>query len=660
MHRLPVALLVLLLAQPALAARVTRGPFLQMGSDTAITIVWRTDVPTTAKVTFETAGAASKVVESTTEATQHELRITGLTPSTRYTYRVGTTTETLAGDDERHFFVTAPPTGTRTRFRAWVVGDSGTGSTAQTAVRDAMVRDVGADRPDIYLHLGDMAYQDGTEEQFQMNFFDVYQPVLRNTVVWPTIGNHETKSSDSPTQSGPYYDAYVLPTKGEAGGLPSGTEAWYSFDYANVHFVVLDSDDSPTAVDGPMLTWLAEDLASTRQDWIIAFMHHPPYSKGSHDSDKEGKLIVMREKVLPILEGAGVDLVLAGHSHIYERSYLIDGAYETPSLPGLHILDSGDGYTLGDGPYTKRAKTAHDGTVYVVAGHGGANISGPGNHPLMFTTEKTHGSSLLDIDGDRLTLTNITHEGKRTDTFTLMKAQSLVLGSPNGGEQLKAGATHPIRWASKGERATVNIDYSLDGGATWKAAANAVANTGAWDWTVPQATSTTTLVRITDAGAPDVSDMSDASFTVYEGAAPPQRPNQPPELVDLGTYEGPAGTMISLQLRGFDPDGDPLTWSVDELPSGATITGNFFFWIPTLAQAGVWEIDFVADDGRGGVTKTTWTARLADEDGVVPEPEKPDVTPPAETTSGCGCDAGGAAGLLALVTLLGVARRRRV
>lgn len=656
--RLSVVLLVLLVAQTALAARITRGPYLQMGSETAVTIVWRTDVPTTGKVTYETAGSAAATVESTKEATQHELRITGLKPATRYTYRVGTASETLAGGDERHFFVTSPPVGSRTRFRAWVVGDSGTGSATQAAVRDAMVRDVGADRPDIYLHLGDMAYQEGTEEQFQMNFFDVYQPVLRNTVVWPTIGNHEAKSSDSPTQSGPYYDAYVLPTKGEAGGLPSGTEAWYSFDYANVHFVVLDSDDSPTELDGPMLTWLAEDLAATHQDWIIAFMHHPPYSKGSHDSDREGKLTVMRERVLPILEGAGVDLVLAGHSHIYERSYLIDGAYETPSLPGLHILDSGDGRPLGDGPYTKRPKTANDGTVYVVAGHGGANISGPGNHPLMFTTEKTHGSSLLDIDGDRLTLTNITHEGKRTDTFTLMKAQSLVIGSPNGGEQLAAGTTHPIRWASKGERPTVNIDYSLDGGATWKAAANAVANTGSWDWTVPEATSTTTLVRVIDAGAPDVSDVSDASFTVYQGATPPQRPNSPPELVDLGTYEGPAGTMLTLQLRGFDPDGDPLTWSVEELPEGASLTGTFFFWIPRLTQAGVWDLTFVADDGRGGVTKTVWTARLADEDGVVPEPEAPAPEAPPEKTSGCGC-AGSGAGLLAAVALAGLSGRRR-
>ncbi len=74
-----------------------------------------------------------------------------------------------------------------------------------------------------------------------------------------------------------------------------------------------------------MLTWLELDLASTSQDWIIANWHHPPYSKGSHDSDVDSEQVAMRENALPVLESHGVDLVLTGHSHAYERSMLIDG-----------------------------------------------------------------------------------------------------------------------------------------------------------------------------------------------------------------------------------------------------------------------------------------------------------------------------------------------
>ncbi len=64
-----------------------------------------------------------------------------------------------------------------------------------------------------------------------------------------------------------------------------------------------------------MCNWLRADLAATAQEWIIAYWHHPPYTKGSHDSDAEGDLVEVRENIVPILEDFGVDLVLCGHSH---------------------------------------------------------------------------------------------------------------------------------------------------------------------------------------------------------------------------------------------------------------------------------------------------------------------------------------------------------
>jgi hypothetical protein len=123
--------------------------------------------------------------------------------------------------------------------------------------------------------------------------------------------------------------------------VASGTEHYYSFDYGNIHFVCLDSNSSVLTVDnpatpsvnedGPMATWLRLDLASTTATWIIAFWHHPPYSKGSHDSDTSSQLVSMRTNFNPILENGGVDLVFLGHSHNYERSVLLDGHYGTSS-----------------------------------------------------------------------------------------------------------------------------------------------------------------------------------------------------------------------------------------------------------------------------------------------------------------------------------------
>ncbi len=130
----------------------------------------------------------------------------------------------------------------------------------------------------------------------------------------------------------------------------------------------------------------------------------------------------MREDVLPILEAAGVDLVLSGHSHIYERSFLVDGAYDTPTTALGHIVDSGDGRVSGDGPYLKSSGLqANDGAVYVVAGHGGRSLGGSANHPLMFFSELEYGSCLFSVDRNVLSLRNVRDDGVVSDRFTMVK-----------------------------------------------------------------------------------------------------------------------------------------------------------------------------------------------------------------------------------------------
>ncbi|MBA2664216.1 MAG: metallophosphoesterase family protein [Bradymonadaceae bacterium] len=504
-----VALCTVLVASSAAAQQLTRGPYLQVGTPSSMTVVWRTDVSSAGVVRYGTAAdALNSTANATAVGTQHEVRITGLAPSTRYFYSVGTATTRLAGADADHYFVTAPTTGSRTRFRAWVVGDSGNGSSAQRRVRDAMLAEVGQDLPDIYLHMGDMAYTDGTDQQFQLYFFDIYQQVLRNTVSWATLGNHEGHSSSSSTQSGPYYDAYVLPKSAEAGGMSSGTEAYYSFDYANVHFVVLDSYDSPRGVGGAMLNWLQADLGATDQEWIIAFWHHPPYTKGSHNSDTESALRQMRENALPILEAAGVDMVLAGHSHIYERSFLVHGAYATPTVAAGHIVDDGDGKPEGAGAYQKQSG-AQDGAVYVVAGHGGAGLSGTADHPLMYFSEKIHGSCMLEINGSTLTLKNIRHDGVISDNFTLIKGDGVVLTYVRGGEELLVGSEVELRWISSGATNAVRLDYSSDDGTSWRPIAE-LSDVNRYRWLVPSRPVAKARIRVVDIDTPTNFDVSGA------------------------------------------------------------------------------------------------------------------------------------------------------
>ena len=129
----------------------------------------------------------------------------------------------------------------------------------------------------------------------------------------------------------------------------------------------------------------------------------------------------------PVLETGGVDLVLTGHSHIYERSMLIDGAYATPTVAENVVFEDREGNPETDGPYRKSAGIMpNNGDIQVVAGHGGTTIGRKGTLPLMRKTIVEHGSVLVDINGDTLTGTMINKFGEVRDTFALRKRGTVV------------------------------------------------------------------------------------------------------------------------------------------------------------------------------------------------------------------------------------------
>ncbi|MBM4152690.1 MAG: hypothetical protein FJ220_04105, partial [Kiritimatiellaceae bacterium] len=169
--------------------------------------------------------------------------------------------------------------------------------------------------------------------------------------------------------------------------------------------------------------------AATTRRWIIACWHQPPYTKGSHDSDIEEQLIWARENLLPLLEASGVDLVLGGHSHSYERSRFIDGFYATPTLADSGTtIDNGDGQVHGDGAYGKDYG-GHRGAVYAVAGSSGKLSGGPLDHPVMFRSLNQLGSMIISIDGNRLDAKFINHLGVIEDQFRIEKGPLVTLST---------------------------------------------------------------------------------------------------------------------------------------------------------------------------------------------------------------------------------------
>ena len=178
-----------------------------------------------------------------------------------------------------------------------------------------------------------------------------------------------------------------------------------------------------------MLRWLKADLESNKQDWLIAYCHHPPYTKGSHNSDQdrdsEARMTLVREKVLPLLEEHGLDLMLNGHSHAYERSFLLDGFYgrSTNLNVKVHFKSDKDGRKDGTGIYVKatRGPAPHEGTVYVVAGSSGQKSGGRLDHPVSCRSLNVLGSFILDFDGPRLDATFLDDKAVVRDNFTIVK-----------------------------------------------------------------------------------------------------------------------------------------------------------------------------------------------------------------------------------------------
>jgi hypothetical protein len=406
-------------------ADVTRGPYLQVGTPTSIVVRWRTDSATDSRVWFGTnATDLTMIADNVVVAIDHEVAVMNLSPDTKYFYAIGSTATNLAGGDTNHFFVTSPLPGTPKPTRVWVIADSGRGDTNQANVRDAYHDFTGARHTDLWLMLGDNAYDDGLDVEYQTNAFDMYPEMFRKSVLWSTLGNHETAQSTAFHDNYPYFAIFTFPTNGAAGGVASGTEHYYSFDYGNIHFICLDSMTASRATNGAMANWLRADLAATTNTWIVAFMHHPMYSQGAHPSDEEGESIQMRENILPILEANGVDLVLAGHSHNYERSYLLNGHYGgSGSLtPGMK-LNAGSGREDAGGAYIKPIgnRVPNRGAVYVVAGTASKIEPGALNHPAMFHSVNHLGSLVLDIHSNRLDGTFIYDNGETNDYFTIIK-----------------------------------------------------------------------------------------------------------------------------------------------------------------------------------------------------------------------------------------------
>lgn len=462
------------------AAQTTllRGPYLQAATDTSLHIRWRTDLAEAGRVQWSAlAGSLSFSKTEATPVNDHEIVLTGLAANTKYWYSIGNAATVLQGEAD-NYFQTLPVKGSKNRLRIGVIGDCGNNSLNQMAVRDQLQAYLGSAYMNAWLLLGDNAYSYGLDAEYQSGFFNIYKDkFLKQSPLYPSPGNHDY--SDNPAYQDnhqiPYYDNFSMPVNGEAGGVPSGNKAYYSYDIGNVHFLSLDAfgkEDNATRLydtTGRQVLWIKQDLAANQnKDWIIAYWHHPPFSLGSRNGETEADMTAIRTNFIRILERYGVDLILCGHSHDYERSRLQKGfyGYEADFNAAVHDLSLSSALYDGSSnacPYVKDSSNA--GTVYVVAGSGGQLGGTQAGYPhdaMFYSDASVGGAVMLQIEDNRLDAKWICSDGVIRDKFTVMKGVNKKRGiAINAGSSATLTASYigTYNW-SAGSATTRSVTVS--------------------------------------------------------------------------------------------------------------------------------------------------------------------------------------------------------
>jgi hypothetical protein len=315
---------------PELLGNFTRGPYVQNTTSNSTQIIFKTLSAVSAFLELRTDPNTIQLISVPGISTNHVVTLTGLLADTVYEYRVGADFPHKDVVSDWHTFRTFKPSG---NLSFAVLGDSGWGSAAQYQIADQMR----AARPDLIMHTGDAVYPYYSRLIEDVRLLSVYADQMATTPMFMVLGNHEGYGGVTPA-----LDTFYLPTNN-----PTGTEAYYSFDQGDAHFVVVWSDLQAYADYRPgsaQYKWIEEDLAKTSKPWKFMFFHHVWRSSGPHFTADDYEYnsipdwVQLEQGPIALARKYGVQLVFNGHDHDYERF--------VPSGGVLSLVGGGGGATF--------------------------------------------------------------------------------------------------------------------------------------------------------------------------------------------------------------------------------------------------------------------------------------------------------------------------
>jgi predicted phosphodiesterase len=335
--------------------RIVAGPYLMQCSQTSMTVMWETAGEGTSEVEYGLELPLEMSAEKDGDAAIHEVAVTGLEPETSYFYRVCSSRGSGKSCGKTYSFKTAVKR--ESAYAFVVLGDNRTFPSRFKKIAELAY----AERPDFVVHVGDVVTNGEIKSQWKREFFDPAAPLMRHVPTYIAIGNHE-RDADW------FYDYVSYPEP----------ENFYSFDYGNAHFTIVDSNDKPTK-DSAQYKWIERDLAGSNATWKFVAHHHPPYSSDSDDYGDTSKEVsdlgdIKRRRLVPLYEKYDVDIVWVGHIHSYERTWPIREGRVDEENGVIYIQTGGGGAPLEEFAPTRSwftAKVLSNYQYCLVTVHGG-------------------------------------------------------------------------------------------------------------------------------------------------------------------------------------------------------------------------------------------------------------------------------------------------
>jgi 3',5'-cyclic AMP phosphodiesterase CpdA len=363
-------------------------PYLGETTQTAVTIGWATDRAGQGEVHFSMDRSygyhVPSVVSAHDDTFWHAATLSGLSPGSTYFYRIFHDGMDVTPWLEASFH-TAPTEGAR-QFSFLVLGDSrpaNVGGADPSPAAVGLAAQIARERADLALHTGDLVARGGVCSgddsvwlQYTRAYFGLFRESLGRAPFYTSVGNHDLAAGSCG------YQGYTALLSLPRNAPPADAEKYYSFDWANAHFVALDTYQ-PYGQGSRQYVWLEEDLRGSTQPWKFVFFHDPAYSSGDHGSTRP-----VQEALVPLFETYGVDVVFNGHDHHYERTCpILQGHCAAPAERGVvYYVTGGAGAPLYDvrGDWFTAFKASRNHYLRVTVDGGQARIEAVGADGAVF------------------------------------------------------------------------------------------------------------------------------------------------------------------------------------------------------------------------------------------------------------------------------------